>query len=52
MRVALSMPAPALLVPDAAVLPDQSDFVVMTVGADDVVTPKKVEVGDLRDGCG
>ncbi|MEE7490639.1 RND family efflux transporter, MFP subunit [Methylobacterium sp. UNC378MF] len=49
-RVALSKPAPALLVPDAAVLPDQSDFVVMTVGADDVVTPKKVEVGDLRDG--
>ncbi|MCE4226615.1 efflux RND transporter periplasmic adaptor subunit [Methylobacterium sp. C25] len=49
-RLALSKPAPALLVPDAAVLPDQSDFVVMTVGADDVVTPKKVEVGDLRDG--
>ncbi|MCJ2058512.1 efflux RND transporter periplasmic adaptor subunit [Methylobacterium sp. J-048] len=49
-RVALSKPAPALLVPDAAVLPDQSDSVVMTVGDDDVVTPKKVEVGDLRDG--
>ncbi|WP_336488387.1 efflux RND transporter periplasmic adaptor subunit [Methylobacterium nigriterrae] len=49
-RLALSEPAPALLVPDAAVLPDQSDFVVMTVGADDVVAPKKVEVGDLRDG--
>lgn len=49
-RLALSKPEPALLVPDAAVLPDQSDFIVMTVGADDVVTPKKVEVGDLRDG--
>ena len=49
-RLALSKPAPALLVPDAAVLPDQSDFVVMTVNDADVVTPKKVEVGDLRDG--
>ena len=49
-RVAISKPAPSLLVPDAAVLPDQSDHVVLTVGADGVVTPKKVQLGELRDG--
>lgn len=49
-RVAISKPAPALLVPDAAVLPDQSDHVVLTVSKDGVVSPKKVELGDLRDG--
>jgi len=49
-RVALSKPTPALLVPDASVLPDQADHIVLTVGADDVVTPKKVELGDLRGG--
>jgi hypothetical protein len=41
---------PALLVPDASVLPDQSEHIVLTVGADNVVTPKRVQVGDLRDG--
>jgi RND family efflux transporter MFP subunit len=49
-RVAVSKPALALLVPDASVLPDQSDHVVLTVSQDGVVTPKKVELGDLRDG--
>jgi RND family efflux transporter MFP subunit len=49
-RVALSAPAPALLVPDAAVLPDQSEHMVLTVGADNVVTSKKVQLGDLRNG--
>jgi len=49
-RVAISKPAPSLLVPDAAVLPDQSDHVVLTVGGDGVVTPKKVQLGELRDG--
>jgi membrane fusion protein, multidrug efflux system len=49
-RVAVSKPVPALLVPDASVLPDQSDHVVLTVSADGTVTPKKVELGDLRDG--
>lgn len=49
-RLSLSEAMPALLVPDAAVLPDQSDHVVLTVGADDVVTPKRVAVGDLRGG--
>ena len=49
-RLAVAPPAPALLVPDASVLPDQSEHIVLTVGADNVVMPKHVEVGDLRDG--
>jgi len=39
-----------LLVPDDAVLPDQSEHVVLTVGPDNIVTPKKVQLGDLRGG--
>lgn len=49
-RVGISKPTPTLLVPDTSVLPDQSDRVVLTVSADNVVTPKKVDVGDLRGG--
>src|SRR6201993_2612674 len=50
-RVRLEVaPAPALLVPDASVLPDQSEHIVLTVGPNDVVTPKRVQLGDLRDG--
>jgi RND family efflux transporter MFP subunit len=49
-RLAVSSPAPALLVPDAAVLPDQSEHVVLTVGPGNVVTPKHVTLGDLRGG--
>ena len=49
-RLAVAPPAPALLVPDASVLPDQSEHIVLTVGADNVVTPKRVQVGDFRDG--
>ena len=41
-------PAPSLLVPDTAVLPDQSQHIVMTVAPDDMVVPKAVEIGDLR----
>jgi membrane fusion protein, multidrug efflux system len=47
-RLLIGAPAPALLVPDTAVLPDQSQHLVMTVGADSTVVPKQVEVGDLR----
>src|SRR6202034_1461296 len=50
LRVAVSKPEPALLVPDASVLPDQSDYVVLTVGHDEFVTSKKVLLGDLRGG--
>ncbi len=43
-------PAPAMLVPPAAVVPDQSRQLVMTVGADGTVVPKPVELGDLHRG--
>ena len=38
------------MVPDAAVLLDQSQHIVLTVAADGTVVPKPVETGDLRDG--
>ena len=47
-RLALSTPEPTLLVPDASVLADQSEHVVLTVGPDNVVVSKKVQLGDLR----
>src|SRR6266853_3131228 len=49
-RLAVAHSAPTLLVPDAAVLPDQSEHIVLIVGPNDVVTPKRVQPGDLRDG--
>ncbi|MDX8470263.1 efflux RND transporter periplasmic adaptor subunit [Mesorhizobium sp. VK23B] len=50
LRLAVTPPAPVLLVPDAAVLLDQSQRIVMTVGADGLVVPKPVVTGDLRGG--
>ena len=47
-RLPVGTPAQALLIPDTAVLPDQSQHVVMTVSRDGVVVPKPVEIGDLR----
>jgi membrane fusion protein, multidrug efflux system len=49
-RLIVGAPAPSLLVPDTAVLPDQSQHVVMTVGPDGKVAAKQVEIGDLRGG--
>jgi RND family efflux transporter MFP subunit len=49
-RLEVAPPVPALLVPDASVLPDQSDHIVLTVGPNNVVTPRQVQLGDLRDG--
>src|SRR5499427_5634930 len=49
-RLAVGAPAQALLVPDAAVLPDQAQHIVMTVGPNSTVVPKQVEVGDLQGG--
>jgi RND family efflux transporter MFP subunit len=49
-RVDVSAPAMAMLVPDASILPDQSNHIVLTVNANNVVTPKLVQIGDLRDG--
>jgi membrane fusion protein, multidrug efflux system len=50
LRVVVAPAVSALLVPDASVLPDQSQHVVMTVSADGTVVPKVVEIGDLRGG--
>jgi RND family efflux transporter MFP subunit len=49
-RLVVGAPAQALLVPDAAVLPDQSQHIVMTVAPDGTVVPKQVEIGDLWGG--
>ena len=49
-RLAVSPPAPALLVPDAAVLSDQGDHSVYVLGHDNVASLKKIETGDLRGG--
>ena len=49
-RLVVGAPVQALLVPDAAVLPDQSQHMVMTVGSDSTVVPKQVEIGDLQGG--
>ena len=49
-RVAVAPPAPTLMVPDAAVVLDQSQHMVMTVGADGTVVPAPVQTGDLRGG--
>jgi membrane fusion protein, multidrug efflux system len=49
-RLALTAPVPTLLVPDAAVLPDQSEHMVLSVTPDGTVVPKHVQVADLRGG--
>ncbi len=49
-RVEVAASAPALLVPDASVLPDQSNHIVLTSGPNTVVTPKLVQISDLRGG--
>jgi membrane fusion protein, multidrug efflux system len=49
-RLAVSPPSPVLMVPDAAVTLDQSQQIVMTVTPDGTVTPKIVEIGDIRGG--
>jgi RND family efflux transporter MFP subunit len=47
-RLIVGAPVATLLVPDTAVLPDQSQHIVMTVAPDGTVVPKQVETGDLR----
>ena len=49
-RLVVGASAQALLVPDSAVVPDQTQHIVMTVGPDSTVVPKQVEVGDLQGG--
>ncbi|MFO1028151.1 MAG: efflux RND transporter periplasmic adaptor subunit [Acetobacteraceae bacterium] len=50
LRLETGKAAPALLVPAAAVMPDQSSDVVMTVGPDGTVVPKPVHIGDTHQG--
>lgn len=49
-RMDYSKAAPVLLVPDSSVLPEQFKHIVLTVGHDNKVAPKQVEVGDVRGG--
>ena len=49
-RLSIAQPTAVLLVPDAAVLPDQSSHFVLTVAADGTVSTKQVQIGDLRGG--
>jgi RND family efflux transporter MFP subunit len=49
-RLTVSPPAPALLVPDASVLLDQDQHIVLTVAADGTVVPKTVDIGGMRGG--
>ena len=50
-RVRLSTgEAPALLVPDAAVMADQAGRMVLTVTADGTVAPRQIRLGPLTDG--
>lgn len=39
----------AILVPDAAILSDQSNKIVMVVNAEDIVEPRTVELGSLQE---
>jgi membrane fusion protein, multidrug efflux system len=50
LRVAIAPPTQVYLLPDAAVMLDQSQRLVMTVGPDATVKPKIVTTGDLRGG--
>ncbi|MGA2995056.1 efflux RND transporter periplasmic adaptor subunit [Bradyrhizobium sp.] len=50
LRVAIAPPATVYLLPDSAVILDQSQHLVMTVQPDSTVKPKIVTTGDLRGG--
>ena len=49
LRLPVSAPRPVLLVPDAALVTDQSRKLLMVVAADGTITPKPVEIGALDD---
>jgi multidrug efflux system membrane fusion protein len=50
LRVAIAPPTSVYLLPDSAVMLDQSQHLVMTVAPDATVKPKIVTTGDLRGG--
>ncbi len=49
-RLASGAAAPATLVPERAIGTDQTRKVVIVVGAKNIVTPREVQLGPLRDG--
>src|SRR5258706_513087 len=49
LRLPVSPPQPALLIPDSAQLTDQSGKTLMVVQDDGTVVPKQVEIGALED---
>ncbi len=49
-QLAVAKASSVMLVPDVAVLADQADHSVLTIGKDNIVTPKKVVTGPLRGG--
>lgn len=49
-RLSMAKPTAVLLVPDTAVLPDQSSHFVLVVAQDGTVAVKPVRIGDLRGG--
>lgn len=49
-QLALGAPVKMFLIPDAAVLADQTRHLVLTVAPDGTVVPKTVETGDVRGG--
>ncbi len=49
LRLPVSGPRPVLMVPDAALVTDQSRKLLMVVAADGTVTPRPVEIGALDD---
>ncbi len=48
LQLPMSAPRPVLLVPDAALVTDQSRKMLMVAAADGTVTPKPVEIGALE----
>jgi multidrug efflux system membrane fusion protein len=50
LSVTVAPPEQAALLPDSAVVLDQSQHLVMTVGRDGTVMPKIVQIGELRGG--
>jgi RND family efflux transporter MFP subunit len=48
-RVPMSQDRPTILVPDAAVVTDQSVKLLFTLGPDNTVVPKQVELGPVTD---
>jgi RND family efflux transporter MFP subunit len=49
-RISTSKPQPLMLVPDASVFPDQTEHYVLTVAKDGEVSPKPVQIGEMRGG--